>query len=87
MHVPPQWANKHLLPPLIDNKRGEAKMTPHLAALVRRVAELYDVGLRACHCTEEFTLQWIALLTAGRSWCMSALDLSIQAAILLIVRS
>jgi hypothetical protein len=56
MHAPPQWMNKHLLPPLIDNKRGEPKMTPRLAALVKRVAELHDAGLRACHYTEEFTL-------------------------------
>jgi hypothetical protein len=45
MHVQPQWANMHLLPPLIDKKRGEPKMTPHLVALVRRVAELRDSSL------------------------------------------
>jgi hypothetical protein len=56
MLVPPKWANTHLLPPLIDNKWGEPKMTPCLAALVKRVAELHDAGLRVCHCTEEFTL-------------------------------
>jgi hypothetical protein len=59
MHVEPQWVNKHLLSPLIKNKRGEPKMTPCLAALVKRVAELHDVGLRACHWIEEFTLQQI----------------------------
>jgi hypothetical protein len=42
---PPQWSNKHLLPPHIDDKRGEPKMTPCLAALVKRVAELHDTGL------------------------------------------
>jgi hypothetical protein len=52
IHVPPQWANKHLLPPLIDNKRGEPKMTLRLAALVKRVGELPDAGLRACHYVE-----------------------------------
>jgi hypothetical protein len=30
MYVQPQWVNMHLLPPLIDNKRGEPKMTPPL---------------------------------------------------------
>jgi hypothetical protein len=38
--------NRHPLPSLIDNKRGEQEMTPCMAALVKRVAELYDVGLR-----------------------------------------
>jgi hypothetical protein len=59
MHVQSQWANMHLLPPLIDNKRGEPKMTPCCVALVKRVDELHDSGLWACHCTEEFTLQRI----------------------------
>jgi hypothetical protein len=59
MHVQPQWANKHLLPPLIDNKWGEPKMTPCLTALVKRVAEIHDSSLWACHCAEEFTLWWI----------------------------
>jgi hypothetical protein len=53
---PPQWVNKHLLSPLIDDKQGEPEATPHLAMLVKRVAELYDTGLRACHYAEEFTL-------------------------------
>jgi hypothetical protein len=56
MHVLPQLSNKHLLLPHIDDKRGELEMTPRLAALVKRVAELHDTGLRACHCTKEFTL-------------------------------
>jgi hypothetical protein len=51
--------NMHLLPSLIDMKWGELKMTPRLAALVRRVAELYDSGLWALHYTEEFTLRQI----------------------------
>jgi hypothetical protein len=59
MHVQPQWANKHLLPPLIDDKRGESKMTPRLAALVKRVAELRDSNHRAHHYVEEFTLRRI----------------------------
>jgi hypothetical protein len=34
-------------------------MTDHLAALVKRVAELSQDGLKACHCFEEFYLRWI----------------------------
>jgi hypothetical protein len=52
MHVPPQWANRYLLLPLIGDKREKLEMTPRLTALVTRVAELHDVGLRACQCTE-----------------------------------
>jgi hypothetical protein len=59
MHVQLQWVNKHLLPPLIDDKRGELKMTPCLAALVKRVAEFRDSSLQARHCAEKFTLRWI----------------------------
>jgi hypothetical protein len=62
MHVEPQWANKHLLLLLINNKQGESKMTPHLAALVKRVAELHDADLRACHCVKEITLRRICPL-------------------------
>jgi hypothetical protein len=62
MHVQPQWVNRHLLPPIIDDKWGEPKMTPHLVALVKQVAELHDSGLWARHCAEEFTLQWICPL-------------------------
>jgi hypothetical protein len=40
MHVEPQWVNMYLLPPLIDKKRGELKMTPRLTALIKRVTEL-----------------------------------------------
>jgi hypothetical protein len=59
MHVAPQWVNRHFLPPLINNMRGEQKMTPRLTALVKRVAKLHDVGFQACHYVEEFTLQQI----------------------------
>jgi hypothetical protein len=59
MHVASQWTNRHFLPLHIDNKRGEPKMTPCLAALVKRVAELREAGLQACHYVEEFTLQRI----------------------------
>jgi hypothetical protein len=49
MHAQPQWANMYLLPPLIDKKRGEPKMTSRLAALFKWVTELRDAGLWACH--------------------------------------
>jgi hypothetical protein len=34
-------------------------MTPRLAALVKRVAELCATGLQVCHCAKEFTLRQI----------------------------
>jgi hypothetical protein len=34
-------------------------MTNRLAALTKRVAELRQVGLEACHYVEEFYLWWI----------------------------
>jgi hypothetical protein len=69
MHVPPQWANRHMLSPLINNKRGKPEMTPCLTALVKKAAELHDVSLRAYHCVEEFILWWIRPL--GRQDALS----------------
>jgi hypothetical protein len=63
MHVLPQWTNKHLLPPHIDDKWGELEVTPRLPALVKWVTKLCQLGLRACHCAEEFTLRWICRLS------------------------
>jgi hypothetical protein len=40
-------------------------MSPRLAALVNRVAELCEAGLKACHCAEEFTL-WRIRPLGGR---------------------
>jgi hypothetical protein len=54
----PQWTNKHLLPPHVEDKRKELEMTPCLKALVKRVTELCQAELEACHCIEEFTLWW-----------------------------
>jgi hypothetical protein len=34
-------------------------MTDRLAALTKRIAELCQVSLEACHCIEEFYLRWI----------------------------
>jgi hypothetical protein len=59
MHVLPQWTNEHLLPPQIDDKRGEPEITPHQIALVKWVTELCQAGLWACHYAKEFTLQRI----------------------------
>jgi hypothetical protein len=59
MHVEPQWVNTLLFPPFIKDKRGEPPMTPRLANLVKRVAELREASLKACHCTKEFTLRQI----------------------------
>jgi hypothetical protein len=56
MHVEPQWVNKLLFPPLVKDKWGELPMTPCLAALVKRVVELCEAGLKAYHRTKEFTL-------------------------------
>jgi hypothetical protein len=57
MHVEPQWVNKLLFPPKVKDKRGDPKVTPRLAVLIKRVAELRQAGLKACHCAKEFTLQ------------------------------
>jgi hypothetical protein len=70
MHVKSQWVNMHLLPPHIDKKRGELKMTPRLTALVTRIAKLRDAGLWVCHCAKEFTYWRIHPLDVGRSWLM-----------------
>jgi hypothetical protein len=59
MHDQPPWVNKLLFPPAIKNKRSEPPLTDHLTALIKRVAELRQAGLEACHCVEEFYLQQI----------------------------
>jgi hypothetical protein len=59
MHIEAQWVNKLMFPPNIDNKQSEPKMIVFLAALVKRVAELCEADLKACHCAEEFNLRWI----------------------------
>jgi hypothetical protein len=56
MHDKPPWANKLLFPPAIKNKRSEPPMTDRLATLTKRVAELHQAGLEACHCVKEFYL-------------------------------
>jgi hypothetical protein len=78
--------NIHLYLMLVDQKRGEPKMTPRLVALVKQVAELRTVSLRTCHCAKKFTLRWIHPLAGGRDWLTTACGLPIQATNLLLVR-
>jgi hypothetical protein len=59
MHDQPLWVNKLLFPPAIKNKRTEPSMTDRLVALTKRVAELCQAGLKACHRIEEFFIRWI----------------------------
>jgi hypothetical protein len=46
-----------MFPLIIKDKRNEPPMNNHLSALVKRVAELREDGLKACHCVEEFHLR------------------------------
>jgi hypothetical protein len=62
MHVEPLWVNKLLFPLKVKDKRGEPKVTPRLAALIKKVVKLHQARLKACHYVEEFTLRWIRLL-------------------------
>jgi hypothetical protein len=57
MHVQPQWMNKLLFSPFVKDKQGELVMTSCLVALIKRVAKLREARLKACYCTEKFTLQ------------------------------
>jgi hypothetical protein len=59
MHNQPLWVNNLMFPLAIKNKRSEPPMTNRLATLTKRVAELRQAGLEACHCVEEFYLRWI----------------------------
>jgi hypothetical protein len=59
MHDQPPWVNKLLFPPAIKNKRMEPSITDRLATLTKRVAELRQAGLEACHCVKEFYVRWI----------------------------
>jgi hypothetical protein len=59
MHVESPWVNKLLFPLAIKDQRKEPSMIDRLTALVRRIAELRQAGLEACHCAEEFYLRWI----------------------------
>jgi hypothetical protein len=90
MHAEPQWLNILLFPPKVKDKSGEPKVTPRLAALMKKVVELRRAGLKACNYDEECTLQRICPL--GRRErpayaCPRLADSSIQAVNLLVVRS
>jgi hypothetical protein len=56
--VPP-WVNKLLFPPAIKNQRTEPLMTDLLVMLTKRIAELRQAGLEACHYVEEFFIRRI----------------------------
>jgi hypothetical protein len=56
MDTPAPWGNRLLFPPIIKDKQNEPTMNTHLSALVKRVAELCEARLKACHCVEEFHL-------------------------------
>jgi hypothetical protein len=45
--------------PAIKNQQTEPPMTDRLVTLTKRVAELRQAGLEACHCIEEFFIRWI----------------------------
>jgi hypothetical protein len=59
MHKPTPWRNRLLFPPIIKDKWNEPPMNDRLTALVKRVAELCEAGLNACHCIKEFHLRRI----------------------------
>jgi hypothetical protein len=59
MHVRPLWVNKLLFPPAIKNKWMESSMIDRLATLIKRVAELHQADIEACHYIEEFHLRRI----------------------------
>jgi hypothetical protein len=72
MHKPTSWGNMLLFPPIIKDKRNEPSMNNHLTALVKRVAELREAGLKACHRIEEFHIMQIRPLAVRRSWHLNA---------------
>jgi hypothetical protein len=56
MHSLAPWENKLQYPPVLNNQQKEPPMTARLSALFKRVAELHQAGLEACHYVEEFHL-------------------------------
>jgi hypothetical protein len=59
MHDQPPCVNKLLFPPAIKNQWTKPPMIDRLVVLTKRVAELCQTGLEACHCVKEFFIQWI----------------------------
>jgi hypothetical protein len=64
--------NMHLLSPLIDDKRGEPKMTPRLTTPVKQVAELHDTSLQVCHSPRNLPSDGFTPLAVGRNWLLNA---------------
>jgi hypothetical protein len=87
MHVLPQWMNKHLLPPQIEDKWGEPEMTPCLAALVKWVTDSVNPVFEHVIVPKNLLFGGFTLSTVGRSWCMNVCGLLIQVVSHLIVRS
>jgi hypothetical protein len=52
MHKPTMWGNKLMFPPIIKYKRNKLPMNVFLTVLVKRMAELREAELMACHCVE-----------------------------------
>jgi hypothetical protein len=77
MHKPASWENRLLFPQIIKDKRNEPPMNDRLTALVKRVAELHEAGLKACHCIEEFHLWRIQPLGCREKLTFECLWLSI----------
>jgi hypothetical protein len=76
MHDRPLWVSKLLFPPTIKNKRSEPPMTNRLAALTKRVAELRQTGLEACHCVKKFYLRQIRPLGRRKTLAFECLRLA-----------
>jgi hypothetical protein len=69
----PQWLNKHLLLPLIVDKRNAPEDSPQLQALVKRVPELHRARLEACHYAKGFIPWWIRSLDRWEKWAFECL--------------
>jgi hypothetical protein len=65
MHEPVPSVNKLLFPLDVTDKRNLMWMSARLSALVKQIAELRDVGLKACHCAKEFYLRQIRPLVTS----------------------
>jgi hypothetical protein len=74
-----------LFPPVIKDKRTEPPMNERLFALVKRVAELCEAGLKACHCVEEFHLRRIRPLGHRERLAFECSRMAVPAANLLMV--
>jgi hypothetical protein len=87
MHVEPPWVNKLLFPPAIKDQRKEPPMTDRLAALVKRVTELRQARLEACHYAKNFIFGGFAPSVTGKLWLLNPPGWPILVAILCPVTS